>query len=513
MKYWILLFSLVVFSTAAEAKWYEAQSDNFVIYADDSEKDVRRFAEMLEQYHASMEFITGRKLDKPSPSNRVTIFAVGSKRDIRKLSGSKSTTIAGFYIPRAGGSKAFVQDIRLKSGYPDFSTVVLLHEYAHHFLISSSRYAMPRWMSEGAAEFFAAATFNRDGSVLIGRPAQHRAGELAYAKDVSIYELLDRDLYEKNKGRKYDSFYGRSWLLYHYLQFEPTRKGQLTAYWKRVVEGETSTDAAQEAFGDLDQLGKDLDRYLKQRRMMTFNLKPDWLTVGEVSIRELSEGEADIMPLRMRSQRGVTREEALELLPDVQKVAKQYPNDPAVLTVLAEAEVDAGNNAAAIAAANAAIALDPKQRNAYVQKGYALFREAIDAEDPDSAYKAAMAPFSALNALENDHPLPLIYYYRSFVARGKEPPEQARHALERAAELAPFDHGLWVNVGAMQAAEGKIALAKESLSPVAANPHGGRTAVRAEALIAALQNATEGEPFRARSRPKFKVTRQEGREE
>jgi len=148
----------LIAASPAWAEWYEASSDHFVIYADDREKDIRTFAENLERYHSAMVFLTGLKVEKPSPSNRVVIFVVGNQRDMRELSGSR--TIGGFYIPRAGASRAFVQDIRNQKGYPHFSTIVLLHEYVHHFLISSSRFAMPRWMSEGAAEFFAAATFN-----------------------------------------------------------------------------------------------------------------------------------------------------------------------------------------------------------------------------------------------------------------------------------------------------------------------------------------------------------------
>ncbi|WP_348631908.1 DUF1570 domain-containing protein [Pontixanthobacter sp. CEM42] len=499
MKYWIIFLIVIGMVSPAHAKWHEAQSDHFVIYADDSEKDVRRFAEMLEQYHASMEFITGRKVEKPSPSNRVVIFAAGSQRDIRKLAGTKSKYIAGFYVPRAGGSKAFVQDIRLTNGYPDFSTVVLLHEYAHHFLISTSRFAMPRWMSEGAAEFFAASSFNRDGSVQVGRPALHRANELAFADDVSVYELLDSELYEKNKGKKYDAFYGRSWLLYHFLTFDDERKGQLSVYWQQVASGVPSMEAAEAVFGDLDELEKQLKRYLKQRRMFNYRLQPEWLEFGEVSIRRLSEGEAKMMPIRMRSQRGVNAEQAAEVVVDARKVAEKYPGDAGVLTALAEAEYDSGNDAAAIAAADAAIAIDPAKGNAYVQKGYALFRMAEDADDLEAAYQAAMKPFSALNRIENDHPLPLIYYYRSYVQRGEAPPEQAKLALEKAAMLAPFDHSLWMNVGLMQAREGKIALAQQSLAPLAGNPHGGSQAAAAKRLIELLGQAEEGTPFSRRS--------------
>lgn len=114
----------------------------------------------------------------------------------------------------AGGSRAFVQDNRNQaSGYPDFSTIVLLHEYAHHFLMSSSRFAKPRWFNEGAAEFFAAASFERDGSMWVGRPAQHRAGDLAFADPVPVRELLDPALYEQKKVKGYDTFYAKSWLL------------------------------------------------------------------------------------------------------------------------------------------------------------------------------------------------------------------------------------------------------------------------------------------------------------
>ena len=79
------------FAMPAQADWHVAESDHFVVYADDSEKDVRRFSEMLERYHAAMEFVTGREAETPSPSNRVTVYAVGGKRQIRELAGEPST--------------------------------------------------------------------------------------------------------------------------------------------------------------------------------------------------------------------------------------------------------------------------------------------------------------------------------------------------------------------------------------------------------------------------------------
>jgi len=122
----IAVFALLT-AHPAWADWYEASSDHFVIYADDKERDIQRFAQELESYHSAMDSLTGRSAGKPSPSNRVVIYVVGGQRDIRELAGGKSRTIAGFYIPRAGGSRAFVQEIRHQEGYPHFSTIVLLH--------------------------------------------------------------------------------------------------------------------------------------------------------------------------------------------------------------------------------------------------------------------------------------------------------------------------------------------------------------------------------------------------
>lgn len=51
----------------AFAKWYEASSDHFVIYADDSEDDVREFANNLERFHAALKNVSSSG-DKPPTS-------------------------------------------------------------------------------------------------------------------------------------------------------------------------------------------------------------------------------------------------------------------------------------------------------------------------------------------------------------------------------------------------------------------------------------------------------------
>ena len=470
MRIWLLALALLVLPGAARAEWYEASSPNFVVYADDSERDIRRFSEQLERYHRAMAVVTGnRDLPAPSPSNRVTVFVVKNAREIQRLAGNRF--IAGFYIPRAGGSVAFVPQVQGSSAQRDATMNTLLHEYAHHFIISNSDFPTPRWLGEGAAEFFAAARFSSDEGLTIGLPAKDNYLQIAYADPVEVEELLDPDVYERRKREGYDSFYGKSWALYHYLTFDPERRGQLTRYIRNMAAGKTSREAALEAFGSFTKLDIDLEQYLARRSILSMVFEPGQLEVGRIDLRALSAGEVAMLPARIRSRRGVDAEEAAEVLVEARQVAARYQGDAAVLAALAEAEYDAGNDTEAIAAADAAIALDPSQVNAYVQKGYALFRRAGKADDPVVAYRAAVEPFIALNRLENDHPLPLVYYYRSFVERGTRPPEQAVLGLVRAAELAPFDLGLRLSLATHQIQAGDLASARANLVPIAYNPH------------------------------------------
>lgn len=493
-KVWVAaVLMLAAWPSMAQAVWREASSAHFVVYAEDNEKDLRAFTLELERFHSALELVTGEKIAAPSPSNRVTIYVVANQRQVGSLYGEGGRFIGGFYIPRAGASIAIVPHIRDGLGSQlDDSMITLLHEYTHHFVISTSTFPIPRWLSEGGAEFFAAASFEKDGTVGIGRPANHRAAELFMLAEMPMEQLFDDTLYFQKRRSGYDSYYGWAWLLYHYLTFAPERQGQFTKYIAALGKGLPSLEAAREGFGDLKQLDRDLSKYLKARSMSYLKLKPEMLSTGAIEVRALSAGAGEMMPVRIRSKVGVTREMAAEELPDARKIAARFPGDPFVLAALAEAEHDAGNYAESIAAADAAIAADPKEVNAYVQKGYSLFALAEEADDAEAAYKKAMAPLVALNRIENDHPLPLIYFFQSYVARGEEPPELALDGLDRASQLAPFDRGLMMTLAMELLRRGHLAQARSNLAPIAFDPHAGGAGRVAQALMTRLDAG--GEP-------------------
>jgi tetratricopeptide (TPR) repeat protein len=490
----LLIIVLLLLPTVAKAEWHEANSENFRVIAEQGEKDVREFTERLERYHSAMVFILDRKITTPpSPSNRVTIYVVRSSGQVQKLAGDKSGYLRGFYQARAGGSVAFISRVDGQGSLISQSEQILFHEYAHHIMHGASAFAWPRWLSEGFAEFFSTARFEKENGVGLGLPAHHRAGELAYARNVSIEALLDSATYKKDKSNSYDEFYGRSWLLYHYLQLSGNRKGQLIDYQVALANGASEMEAATRVFGDLKQLDKELNNYLRKTRMAYLSIPGKDLLIGPITVRQLRPGEAAMMPVVLESKRGVNAETAPPVLAKAEAVFAKYPNDPAVLAALAEAQHDAGNHAAAVASADKAIALDPANINAHVQKIYALWQIADKAENADADWKRLRRAITALNKIEPDHPIPLIYFYRSLQGEGKAITDLAAHGLERALELAPYDEAVRWQVVQQLMDEKKWGLAHRMLLPLANDPHNRGEDNPAIALLAEIAKNIEAQ--------------------
>lgn len=493
LQFLVVCLSLIGTGGAVHAKWHVVESEHFVIYADQKAETTQRFARQLENFHGAMAFLFGQLQNKPSPSSRVTIYVVDGEKQVRELLGSDSRFTAGFYKPRAGATIAVVPTLRSSGEKTELSSqIILQHEYAHHFMYQLSSIAPPLWFSEGFAEFFGSARFARDDAVLLGAAANHRSYELLVAKDVPIELLLDTKRYRAEQNSKgYDNFYGKAWLLYHFLEFDDNRKGQRLAYLNRVLAGASEIEAATSVFGDLKKLESELLAYQRRKRLITYAIPPEKFTVSPITMRELRAGEAAMMPVIVRSRVGVDEELAAAILPDAQSIAAQYPDDPAVLAALAEAEHDAGNYAAAITAANRALALNPREVNAYVQKGYALAAQAEDADNPEAMWQQARSAFVGLNRIENDHPLPLIWFYRSYIEQGQKPTALAVQGLKRALELAPFDGGLRMIVAEDYARSGEIASAIATLRPLANSPHESELTLAAAERMAALEAMVE----------------------
>ena len=188
----LLALLLALLPTAAHAQWREATSQQFIVYSTISEPRLKRYAETLERYDSLLRVLSGKPSSPVGDANRITVYLVENMAEIRALAGQ--SYVAGFYIPRAGGSVAFAPAFGSGSGrQQDLNPQnILLHEYAHHYMLLNLPAAYPAWFVEGYAEFHGATTFDKDGAAMLGNGAMHRGYALSRSA-VPISRLLNDD--------------------------------------------------------------------------------------------------------------------------------------------------------------------------------------------------------------------------------------------------------------------------------------------------------------------------------
>lgn len=484
LKRLLLAATLMLSPAVASAKWHEASSAHFVVYSDQDPEKLRAFATKLELFDKTMRYSRGTPDKDVGLANRLTVYVVSNMDAVERLAGMRN--IAGFYVPRATGSFAFVPR-RAGSGakYDLNADIVFFHEYAHHFMLGNYPGAVPAWYAEGFAEFYSTARVGDDGVVDIGVPAYHRARELNVRDALPMAKMLNGD-HGPLSPEQTGSLYGRGWALMHYLTSEPARAGQLDTY-VRLLGVETSpADAARTAFGDVKQLDRELAKYLGRPKIKVRSIGPG-LKIGPVSVRALTPGEAAFMPVRMRSVRGVDAKTAAALVPDARRAAAAHPADPVVQGWLAEVEHDANNLDASLAAAERALGADPNHGQALIYKGRVRMKNAVAARKTDKAtWAEARRWFVKASQVDTEDAEPKMLYYQSFRAANAKPTANAVDALVYAQKLVPQDGGLRMEVVRQHLIDGKVADARRMLAPLAFSPHAGTGRNRAAALMARL---------------------------
>jgi tetratricopeptide (TPR) repeat protein len=478
-----LLCLAALASAPLHAQWQEASSRHFVVYSKGSPAFLQEFTTKLERFDKAMRLIHHRADEDLGPANRITVYVVDDVTEVRRLGHfGGASSIAGFYLARASGSVAVVPRTTESDLEP---TTILLHEYAHHFMLQSHSAAFPAWLVEGFAEFTATAKFEKDGSVGFGAAAMHRGYGLTHT-EVPIEALFD-PVGHKLSGLDWEAtVYGRGWLLTHYLMFDPSRKGQLDRYIAEINGGKSSLDAARIAFGDLRVLEQRLKAYLRQNRIPYSRIAAEQIPIRPVSVRILRPGEAAIMELRIRSRVGVTEEEAPTVARKMRAAAEPYASDATVQAALAEAEFDADNLDGAEAAATRALAADPKNVEALLFKARIRMKRAQAPSAPATLWTEARRFVSAANRADPEDAEPLVLFYTTFREQGITPTANAVEGLLSAFELAPHDVGLRLAVARQHLVDGDARQAREVLGPIAFDPHRGKLAETVGDILAKL---------------------------
>lgn len=428
---------------AAHAKWLRAETRNFVIYSSGSERELRRFASNLEMFDGLAQRRFG--LEPNDNTNKLTIYFLDSQSDVSRLAGDKDRMVAGFYSARLEGSFAVANRSRGDGMWDLNGMTVLFHEYAHHFMFRNFDFAYPAWYVEGFAEYLSTATFSADGSWTMGKPAFHRAYSLLEGKKLPIEKLLFSSVSDL-KSDEVSVFYGRAWLLVHMLNMKPEHQGKLKTYFTAIREGKPPREAAALAFGDLQQLDKSLDLYLRQR--LSYYTSPTPIPADTTTtVTELDEATGQLVGFRMLRLVGRMEPKAMAAL---RGLAAANLGSAEIWHELALAERqfsgpgddnEAARQArekAAEAAVDRALAADPNHVRANVLKADILMTRLEEGRVTEPArWSDARKFLITANKYAVDDPLVLFNWYNSFRLQGREPSATARAALARAFVLAP----------------------------------------------------------------------------
>lgn len=466
-------------SAGARAEWWQAETSHFIVYSESKKEDAEQFARLLERYDNALRYMQNYPVPGPNmdEANKVKVFRSGDISDIAYIAGAPGSGIAGFYIPRAGATVAFVP---AREQRRDMSSVVrddgpkldsqrvLFHEYTHHFMLTNFSTAYPHWYSEGFAELYSTIEFKDDGSFHLGNVPQSRGRDLKRFSDTRLSRLFDHKV-KLTPLERYQS-YTVGWLLSHYLNFNKERQGQLPAYLQALNKGEDSLTAAKRIFGDLDQLQTELRKY-KSGPFPGFDIKPSNYVEPKVTMRPLSAAEEDLMREYIRSKRGVDLKEAKDVASDLSGKGAAYPDSLPAQLIVAEANLDARDFDRAEAAAKRAIALDAKSSYANYLMGAVEMGRAKASKDK-TLYAKARPWFAKARELDREDPRPAIDYYLSYYETGDPIPEDALITLEDAWDTASYDPSYRMVLARQLLNENKGKLARQVLSPIAFNAHG-----------------------------------------
>jgi hypothetical protein len=488
MRFLIAFLILLGLAFPAQAKWIKAESTHFIGFSDGDEGNLRKDMLRLERY----DMLLRKRLNIGDDLGqvRLTVYFVRGTDTVQKLYGGKDRDVAGFYTASAEGAIAVVPRVSGDGDQYSLSgNTILFHEYAHHLMFQYFQAAYPTWYVEGFAEYMSTAEFDKDGKSKLGLPAYHRAYGLTESLSIPIKKLLTASV-EDLKRDEQDPFYGRSWLAVHFFTFSKERRGQLGEYLDLVAKGTASIDAATQTFGDLAKLNKELDSYLLASRM-TYLLTTDGQAApNNITVTTLSEGEGAAMYYRIAMTRGTPNGTGEPQAAAMRKIAAKYPQDPAVLTLLSEAEHDADHWQASIDAADAALKLSPTLSRALLWKGEGMIQLLSAAKDADAdKWKAARRWIVQANRASTEEATPLMLYYASYLRQGITMPDVAVDGLQKALALVPQEDDIRLMYVLALARQKKFAKALSTLAVVANSPHGGENRDALRKLAERLKKA------------------------
>ena len=493
MRLQVCALLTLALSAPAYATWREATSDNFIVYSDGSQSSLVSFTEQVEKFDQVLRLMTG--LDKPPAPVKVRIYLVDGSSDVRELDPTHRPLL-GFYGAEIDGGIAVVDREPARSEFSASGESVLYHEYTHHYVAQYFTNAYPVWYQEGVAEYFGATVFHKDGTIDIGRLQMPRLPTLAQGVWLSPQQLMN-DTVEQLPTSQWNQFYAQGWLLTHYLFHDPTRNDHFRQYLTLRARGMAHTEALQKAFGLNDkELETQLRAYFAKGKLSYSRLTTPRVKAIEVTTRELSQPEGDLLLLALRVKLGMPQAEQHGVLEHIRAKAAQFPGNEFAQVVQAEAELRlGGDRARAQERLQATLASNPNHRRAMLDLAWwELSAKDLDSTARLEAERRARTWVVKANRLAPNDPEALYLFYVTFAHEPAGPSQNAIDALSEAYLYLPQYQPTAQLLARQELHDGKPDRAVSILEPIAYSPHAGPGAEKLREWIAKMKADPSGVP-------------------
>jgi len=292
----VLLFAPAVCTPLPDKpqKWLEVRSPHFTVITNGNEKQARRvlgqFERIREVFHTAFPRL---KVDTSAP---IIVIAAKDEKTFEGLGPGDwkkrgQMKRLGFFL--RGPDKNFVL-LRLDvEGTNLYHTV--FHEYTH-LLMNQNVKSLPLWLDEGLAEFYGN-TRILGNEVHLGYPSE---AHVRFLRDhplipMATFFQVDHSSPYYKEEQKGAVFYAQSWAFVHYLMVARTKQGgsALPTFVALLMQDVSGLDAATRAFGDLKELQREVDSYIRRAGYNFLRVKTA-ISEEDVSLpaRELTPAES-----------------------------------------------------------------------------------------------------------------------------------------------------------------------------------------------------------------------------
>ncbi len=392
---WFPLSALAVFAFVfAQARekpeiWLEVRSPHFVVVSNSNEKQARRVADQFERIRSVFRKAFPRM--RVDPGAPIIVLALKDEKSFKTL------------LPESWLRKGQLQRTGLFLRAPEKNYVLLrlnaeqenpyqllFHEYTHLLLNQNAEF-IPLWLDEGLAEYYGNSEIH-EKEVWLGRPNEAHVLRLRESKLLPLEVLFAVNhaspyYNEENKG---SIFYAESWALTHFLMIRSFRQNtnQLGEFLTLLAQNVETNTAATRAFGDLAQLQKELEGYVRQATFSYVRVK------GETEVEEEAFAGRELLPAESAAVRGdflVYQQRYADARSLLEEAIHQDPRSAAAHESMGFLEVQQGHADLAKKWFSEAVKLDSRSYLAHYYYAVMTLREARGGAPPDDAGKSLRA--------------------------------------------------------------------------------------------------------------------------